>query len=29
VAQHVLGQTKTYANCARSLLGLEPGGIAF
>ena len=29
VAQHVLGQTKTYANCGRSLLGLEPGGIAF
>jgi indole-3-acetate monooxygenase len=29
VAQHVLGQTKTYANCGRSLLGLDPGGIAF
>lgn len=29
VAQHILGQTKTYANCGRSLLGLDPGGIAF
>jgi hypothetical protein len=29
LAQHILGQTKTYANCGRSLLGLEPGGIAF
>ena len=29
MAQHILCQTKTYANCGRSLLGLEPGGIAF
>jgi alkylation response protein AidB-like acyl-CoA dehydrogenase len=29
VHQHVLAQTKTYANCGRSLLGLAPGGIAF
>jgi hypothetical protein len=29
MAQHILGQTKTYANCGRTLLGLEPGGIAF
>jgi alkylation response protein AidB-like acyl-CoA dehydrogenase len=29
LAQHILGQTKTYANCGRSLLGLDPGGIAF
>jgi indole-3-acetate monooxygenase len=27
--QHVLTQTKTYANCGRSLLGLDPGGFAF
>jgi alkylation response protein AidB-like acyl-CoA dehydrogenase len=27
--QHVVTQTKTYANCGRSLLGLDPGGIAF
>jgi indole-3-acetate monooxygenase len=29
MAQHILCQTKTYANCGRSLLGLDPGGIAF
>jgi alkylation response protein AidB-like acyl-CoA dehydrogenase len=29
MAQHILGQTKTYANCGRGLLGVEPGGIAF
>lgn len=29
MAQHILRQTKTYANCGRSLLGLDPGGIAF
>jgi alkylation response protein AidB-like acyl-CoA dehydrogenase len=29
MSQHILCQTKTYANCGRSLLGLEPGGIAF
>jgi indole-3-acetate monooxygenase len=27
--QHILGQSKTYANCGRSLLGVDPGGIAF
>jgi alkylation response protein AidB-like acyl-CoA dehydrogenase len=27
--QHVITQTKTYANCGRSRLGLDPGGIAF
>jgi alkylation response protein AidB-like acyl-CoA dehydrogenase len=29
MTQHILGQSKNYANCGRSLLGLEPGGIAF
>ncbi len=29
LSQHVLAQSKTYANCGRSLLGLDPGGIAF
>jgi hypothetical protein len=29
MAQHVLVQTKTYDNCGRSLLGLDPGGLAF
>jgi alkylation response protein AidB-like acyl-CoA dehydrogenase len=29
MAQHMLCQTKTYAACGRTLLGLEPGLIAF
>jgi alkylation response protein AidB-like acyl-CoA dehydrogenase len=29
MTQHILAQPKTYANCGRSVLGLEPGGIAF
>jgi alkylation response protein AidB-like acyl-CoA dehydrogenase len=27
--QHVLTQTKIYANCGRALLGMDPGGNAF
>jgi indole-3-acetate monooxygenase len=29
MTQHILAQNKTYANCGRSVLGLDPGGIAF
>jgi alkylation response protein AidB-like acyl-CoA dehydrogenase len=29
MGQHIIAQTKTYANAGRSLLGLEPGGLAF
>jgi alkylation response protein AidB-like acyl-CoA dehydrogenase len=29
MSQHMLSQTKTYVNCGRSLLGLDPGGLAF
>lgn len=29
MTQHILGQSKTYANGGRSVLGIDPGGIAF